>query len=234
LPPTAAPEASPGRGPQGSRRWWQAHGRLVMSAAIGVVVFAALPDSLSISLRLIGAWDALAVAYLVQVIAVVRNASVDRIRRRAALYDEDDLSFLFLMLAGATASFGAVVAEIAAAPRMGTSVVVVMIVTILLSWVFTHVLFALHYAHSYYQRDEDGTDKGGLLFAGLPADYDPSYLDLFYFSFVIGCATATADITITRRTIRRLALIHGVVSFLFNTTILALTINLAAGTLGSH
>jgi uncharacterized membrane protein len=219
--------------PGGLRRWWGGHGRLFLSIAVGVVVFAALPAQWTISLRLIGGWNALVLAYLVQVWLVVRDASVVRMRQRAAFYDEDDLTFLFLMLAGAAASFIAVVVEIAQTPRLvGTSGVVAGL-TIVLSWVFTHTLFALHYAHSFYQLDDDGDDKGGLLFAGLSPDYDPTYLDFFYFSFVIGCATATADISITRRNIRRLALIHGVVSFAFNTTILALTINLAAGTLGA-
>jgi uncharacterized membrane protein len=231
MPPEARP-AAPAT-PRGLHRWWRAHGRLFLSIAIGVAVFAVLPPHWTASLRLLAAWNALVAAYLVQVWLVARGATVARIRQRAALYDEDDLTFLFLMLAGAGASFCAVVIEIAQAPQIGAVSVAVAALTIVLSWVFTHTLFALHYAHSFYQLDDDGDDKGGLLFAGLSPDYDPTYLDFFYFSFVIGCATATADISITRHNIRRLALIHGVVSFAFNTTILALTINLAAGTLGA-
>lgn len=220
--------------PRGVRRWWHAHSRLFVSIAVGALVFAALPSQWTVSLRLLGGWNALVFAYLVQVWLVVHDATVTRMRQRAALYDEDDLTFLFLMLGGAAASFIAVVVEIAQAPRLVGVSGVVAGLTIVLSWVFTHSLFALHYAHSFYQLDDDGDDKGGLLFTGLPPNYDPTYLDFFYFSFVIGCATATADISITRRNIRRLALIHGVVSFAFNTTILALTINLAAGALGAR
>ena len=99
--------------------------------------------------------------------------------------------------------------------------------TVALSWVVTHLVFTMHYAHVYYGEGEDG-DRGGL---DVPGDEDPTYGDFLYFSFVIGCATATADINITTREMRRVAMLHGVVAFAFNTAVLALSINIGASLL---
>ncbi len=128
-------------------------------------------------------------------------------------------------------------------------------VTIVASWLFIHMIFTLHYAHEYYREQEiaqgadpqpvsdmdgDGdvddddvtlaceatTDpRGGLIF---PDTKQPNYLDIAYFSYTIGVASQTADVQISSRPMRAIALAHSVLSFFFNTTILALTINLAA------
>src|SRR5437867_7148770 len=97
--------------------------------------------------------------------------------------------------------------------------------TILCSWCFVHTAFALHYAHEFY------ADRGHEGYPGLefPGARQPDYLDFLYFSFVIGTTSQTADVSISSRDLRRLALLHGVISFFFNTTLLALTINIAAG-----
>ena len=99
--------------------------------------------------------------------------------------------------------------------------------TILGSFAFIHVTFALHYAHEYVLGRRRKTPEGcGLIFPGTDK---PDYLDFLYFSFVIGVAGQTADVSISSQPMRRVALIHCVLSFLFNTTVLALTINIAAG-----
>ena len=98
------------------------------------------------------------------------------------------------------------------------------IATILLSWSFTHVMFALHYAHEFY--DENGGHGGGLNF---PGDLqEPDYWDFVYFSFVIGMTSQVSDVAITCRPIRHTVSAHGIISFIFNAAILALTVNIAA------
>jgi uncharacterized membrane protein len=101
--------------------------------------------------------------------------------------------------------------------------------TILCSWFFVHLIFAIHYAHDYYGR---GGTRGGLVF---PGDKDgaaePDYWDFLYFSFTIGAASQTSDVAVVSRRMRRLVLAHTVVAFLFNTTILALAVNVGAGVL---
>ena len=105
----------------------------------------------------------------------------------------------------------------------------VAILTTALSWSLVHLLFALEYAKLYYldpHAAEDAPPPGGLEF---PGGHLPEYADLLYFSFIIGVACQTADVTITSRPMRRMALAHGLIAFLFNTVILAATINIAAG-----
>ena len=103
--------------------------------------------------------------------------------------------------------------------------IVLATVTVLTSWFFTQVMFANHYAHDYYEHELKGEDPG-LLFPGRD---DPDYVDFLYFSCVIGTSGQTADVNMTTRAMRRLGLLHCVLAFFFNTTLIALTINIAAG-----
>ncbi|RYF99746.1 MAG: DUF1345 domain-containing protein, partial [Caulobacteraceae bacterium] len=100
------------------------------------------------------------------------------------------------------------------------------------SWLFVHVIFALHYAHAYYApagKAEKARDAGGLLF---PGDEAPGYWDFLHFALIIGVASQTADIQITGRGIRRVSTVHSVTAFVFNTVLLALAVNLAVSLLG--
>jgi uncharacterized membrane protein len=102
--------------------------------------------------------------------------------------------------------------------------------TVVTSWMLTHVMFALHYAHHYYG---DGPapgddDRGGLAF---PGEEQPDYWDFLYFSFVVGMTCQVSDVQVTSPAMRRITLLHGVLSFFFNTVILALSVNLLAGAL---
>lgn len=105
--------------------------------------------------------------------------------------------------------------------------IVLVVVTLFASWLMTHTSFALRYAHEYYSRDENGKDfDRGLEF---PNEKRPDYLDFLYFALVLGMTFQVSDVQITARKMRRLATVHGLLSFLFNTIILALTVNIAAG-----
>jgi uncharacterized membrane protein len=92
----------------------------------------------------------------------------------------------------------------------------------LLSWAFIHTIFALHYAHEFYDEDIGG----GLAFPG--GETEPDYWDFVYFSFVIGMTSQVSDVGVTHKEIRRTVAAHGVVSFVFNAALLALTVNIAA------
>jgi uncharacterized membrane protein len=96
--------------------------------------------------------------------------------------------------------------------------------TILLSWTFVHMIFSFHYAHEYYGERRDGK-IGGLRF---PDDPKPDYRDFLYFSLVIGMTSQVSDVAVTSKVIRRLAAVHGVLSFFFNLTVLALTVNMVS------
>jgi len=97
--------------------------------------------------------------------------------------------------------------------------------TLASSWAFTQVTFALHYAHDFYDTVDQG-DSGGLLF---PGTHTPDYADFLYFAIVIGTSAQTADVSFTSRSMRRTGTLHCVLAFFFNTTLLALTINIASG-----
>jgi uncharacterized membrane protein len=102
------------------------------------------------------------------------------------------------------------------------------VTTLILSWLTTHVSFAYRYAHEYYTVDGECGPEGGLIF---PGDDHPDYLDFIYFSFVLGMTFQVSDINITSKKLRRLATVQGLIGFLFNTVILALSVNIAASLL---
>jgi uncharacterized membrane protein len=173
-------------------------------------------------------WDIGASIRLVLAFRLMMKSDVKRIKRRAALQDEGRIVVLILVVAAALASLGAILAELAGA--QGTSRepahLVLAAATILLSWALTHTIFALHNAHEYY--DENAGKGGGLKF---PGEETPDSWDFVYFSFVIGMTSQVSDVAVTSSAIRRTVAAHGVASFIFNATLLALTVNIAAGAL---
>ncbi len=174
--------------------------------------------------RLLVGWDIHVGLYLVLVAHVVSVCDVHRIRARAAREDEGQLTILVLTVTAAMASLGAIVAELgsSAGVTRRPSHVALAALTILLSWAFIHAIFALHYAHEFY----DDTNGGGLAFPG--GDPEPNYWDFVYFSFVIGMTSQVSDVGVTSTRIRRTVTAHGVVAFAFNAALLALSVNIAA------
>jgi uncharacterized membrane protein len=208
-------------------RFLLARRRLLVAILAGSVVAVALYGRLRWETHLLAAWNATALVYVVLSLHTMTGATVAMCRRRAAFYDEKDWVILALMIGAAIASFGAIVGELAAIKSGQLDMIVgviIVVVTVMLSWTFVHVMYALHYAHLYYRPQHKGT-QGGLRF---PGDHEPSYGDFLYYSFVIGCAAQTADVATTTPAMRRLTLFHGIVAFTFNTIILALMINLGA------
>jgi uncharacterized membrane protein len=163
------------------------------------------------------------------------HATHESMRRRAQQLDEGRNAVLLLSVVAALGSLVAIVFELYNLKREPPDIVALHIglalSTIISAWSFVHVIFTEHYAHGYY-RDFDKAEEGkgkGLRFPGQP---HPDYLDFLYFSFTIGVANQTADTDVVSRGMRVLVLIHSVISYFFNTIILALTINIAAGMLG--
>ena len=104
----------------------------------------------------------------------------------------------------------------------------VAVLSMLFSWIVVHTTFCFHYTHLYYSDDPANPDThaGGLDF---PGDQKPDFLDFAYFSFVIGMTFQVSDVQITSVRLRRLALVHGLLSFGLNTFVVALVVNLIAG-----
>jgi len=202
--------------------------RLFTSLAVGLVVIAAtaLVTDWRFATRLLTGWDIAVALYLVLAAHMIATSDIRRIRHNAAQQDEGQLVILTCTVAAALASLAAIFAELGTAaggtPRPRSPLILATL-TILLSWAFIHTMFALHYAHEFY----DETAGRGMSFPG--DDPHPDYLDFVYFSFVIGMTSQVSDVAITSKLIRRTATAHGVVSFLFNAALLALTVNIAAG-----
>lgn len=225
---------APDRTPQEARRRLprivrivRARPRLFLAAALGAVVGFALPTDWRLATRLLVGWDAGVAIYLVLAFQAMASSDIARIRWRAALLDEDRIAFLVLTASAALASLGAIVAELGAkGAAHAPAHLALALATIALSWAFTHTIFALHYAHEFYieARHEDG----GLAF---PGKRQPDYWDFLYFSLVIGMTSQVSDVAVTAKSIRRTVSAHGVISFFFNATLLALMVNIAAGAL---
>src|ERR1700732_3259968 len=197
--------------------------RTFFSFLIGVVAFFLLPGSLRLVTRLLIGWDIFFAIYLFSAYIMMFRCGLAHIKRNAVL--QDDGRFLILLVAGlgAFASIAAIVLELGAEHR-GAAQLTLATVTIALSWAAVHTTFALHYAHDYYR----GKEPGGLQFPSGDRHDHADYWDFVYFSFVIGMTAQVSDVGITDKTIRRTATAHGIVSFIFNTALLALMVNIAA------
>jgi uncharacterized membrane protein len=196
---------------------------LLLSSGFGATValtLIALPWRLST--RIIVGWDAGVALYLALVYLVMAHGSIAEIRRRAAINDEGAIALLVLTAAAALASLVAVLAELGHSP--GPYQIALSIATILLSWTFMHTMFALHYLHEFYGQGADD-QLGGLVF---PGSEDPDYWDFLYYSLVVAMTAQVSDVQITSKTIRRLTTLHGAISFFFNATVLALTVNIVS------
>jgi uncharacterized membrane protein len=200
--------------------------RLFLAALLGVVVIALLPASARWGTRLIIGWDLGVGIYLVLALMVFARADVDLIRREAARQDEGRIAILVLTAGAALASLAAIFFELGTAGKEGRDLLHLGLagLTLALSWAFVHTMFALHYAHEFY--DEEG--GGGMKF---PDDDEPDYWDFLYFSLVIGMTSQVSDVGVTAKPIRRLVAAHGVMSFVFNTSLIALAVNIAASAL---
>ncbi len=203
----------------------RARPRLFVSAAIGAGVMILAPRHWWLSTRLLVGWDVGLVLYLAAVYQLVATADQTRIRRWASIEDEGRVGILVLTVAAAIASLGAIIALLGTVQGTHRDALQLSLatITILLSWGFIHTIFALHYAHEYY--GERGSKKSGLSF---PNDDNPDYWDFVYFSFVIGMTSQVSDVAVASKPIRRTVAAHGIVSFLFNAALLALTVNIAA------
>ncbi len=201
--------------------------RLVVGAVVGVIAWALAPTHYQPLVRLIIGWDAFGITALALIWVAIYTADAARIRAVAASEDLSRLlSFLFVLVAAA-ASLLAVVVLLGTSHGLPPGVlarhIALSAVAVAASWLLVHTVFTLRYAHLYYDARPDGSDVGGLDFPG--GEKEPNYLDIAYFAFVIGMTAQTADVGISGRSQRRLALLHGLIAFVFNTTLVALVIN---------
>jgi uncharacterized membrane protein len=201
-----------------------------LSALAGGAALVLAPRSLSANIREALAWDISALVYLALAVRVMLTCTGEVIRARAARQDDGRLVILVIVLLAIAASFTSIAGLLnevkESSHELKVGHVALAASAMLLSWCVTQVVFTLHYAHEFYQPS--GGQKPivpGLDFRG---DDNPDYWDFFYFATSIGAASQTSDVSIRTKPIRRLVTLHAIVSFFFNTAVLALAINLAA------
>ncbi len=209
--------------------------RLFISAVVAIASFFLVPASYELVTRLLLAWNIGTWLYIALYFHMIATSDEHVIRWRARITDEGQFAILILTSLAATASMAAIFAELSVTKDLkGLEKdwhLALAGVTIVSAWVFIHLTFALHYAHEYFddtknQNGETPKVAGGINF---PETALPDYWDFLYFSFIIGVAAQTADVSITSKVIRRTSLVHSILAFFFNSAILALTINIAAG-----
>jgi uncharacterized membrane protein len=207
--------------------------RLFIGLIAGVGAYIVMPTTVGIVTRAVLAWDAGVVVFLALSAWLFTEERISRMAEDAAKQQEGEWTIFALTIAAVVFSFVAIFGEFAmlhdAKAEEKTLRITLVSVTLFVSWLMTHTTFALRYAHEYYSRDRGAKEvDGGLDF---PGEKRPDYLDFMYFSLVLGMTFQVSDVQITARKFRRLAAVHGLLSFLFNTIIVALTVNIAAGLL---
>ncbi|PRO39056.1 DUF1345 domain-containing protein [Acinetobacter baumannii] len=197
----------------------------------GVVVASLLAwlTSWKWSTILLASWNGSISLYLLHVWKLMRSADHSQMQQQAKKQDESKWVIMLIVLLAITMSLVAILVQLSQLPsghyeKLGH--VALALLTIISAWLFMHTVFALHYAHDFYMALSRNEEKGGLDF---PGTEHPTYPDFLYFSYIIGTSAQTADVSITNKHMRLLNLFHAVLSFGFNTTILAICINVAAG-----
>lgn len=176
-------------------------------------------------------WEAFGLTYILITWSIFFTRSIDEIRKTARV-DDGGRTFVYsFILVASLASMIIVLLLILSKDAGGTAMAVYLPVAIggiLISWWLVHTTLSIHYANLYYDDDENDVTRhaGGLDF---PHTKQPDYLDFAYFAFVIGMTFQVSDVQVVSRKIRRVALVHGLLSFFLNTFAVALTVNLVAG-----
>lgn len=208
------------------------HTRSAGAIVVGAVAYAALVPFIAEPTRLIAAWDVFGVVFLGLTIQLMVASGPAIMPANARAQEEGEWTIFWVILIGAVIGFTALVGEFSGSKELPTSVrrfhISLVIVTLVLTWLVIQATFALRYAHEYYTATDGSELDRGL---GFPSTENPDYWDFVYFSAVLGMTFQVSDVVITSQKLRRLATVHGLVGFVFNTVLVALTVNLAANLL---
>jgi uncharacterized membrane protein len=227
---TAAPEGPVCPAPVPPFHPRAAIGRLLIALLVGVGTSLLLSQRFGWATRIVGGWDAAATMLLATIWFVILAVDPEETRCRAAAVDPGRTAvWIVVIVASASSLFAAAGLMRHArtlAPQGSTVLIVASLIAVITAWLLTHTGFTLRYAHLYYRDDLEG--EGGLCF---PGDRKPSDFDFSYFAFTVGMCFQVSDVTITSPQIRRAVLGHALLSFAYNTVILALALNLLFGIL---
>lgn len=214
------------------RRAVTGHFRTAIAIVVGLATYAVCIPFFENPSRTIIAWDAFAIVLLGFFIELAWSATPDQMPANAKSQQEAEWTIFFIVVLGTIMSFVAIIGEFSGTKDLSPATrhehVTLVVVTLVLSWLVTQIVFGFRYAHEYYTATKPGTIDKGLDF---PGEEEPDYWDFAYFAIVLGMTFQVSDVQISSRKLRRLATLHGLLGFTFNTVILALTVNLAANLL---
>ena len=202
---------------------------LALAAALGAATAPFLPDSWSLTTRILTCWDVGVWAYLLTMGWMMLRADHRKVKRVAAQDDEKGPVILAVLCVAAVISLVAIVSQLSAlhGKQLADAALEYALVglTLIGSWFLVGVLFCFHYAHLYYQATANARP---LAFPGSER-HEPDYWDFLYFSFTISVAAQTSDVAVPSASLRKLVLGQSILSFFFNLFILGLSVNIAAG-----
>lgn len=205
--------------------------RLFLCGALGIALGVFLPSAWvadAVTRGLIG-WNTGAIVYLCVAGWMMATSTEEDVERRALRQDDGRIAILIVVVIASVASLVAIVAELGLAKDLKGALKIehigLAVSTIVTSWAFTQVMFALHYAHDYFVNLASGRPAG----IDFPGTKDPDYFDFLYCATIIGTSGQTADVSFTDQPMRRIALVQSALAFAFNTSLIALMINIAAG-----
>ena len=232
--PTSAPASSSGRRAFDPLDLRQARARLLIAVILGAattLTLTLMPAGPGRAVRIVAGWNAAALVLLTLAWSIIWRSDTDKTRFRAAAEDPGRKTVWAIVSIASTFSLFAAVVVLRHAKSMspGESALLIglCLAAVVGSWSLTHTTYTLRYAHLYYRDDDEG--EGGLTF---PGERAPDYVDFAYFAFTVGMCFQVSDVVITSPLIRRTVLTHALLSFAYNTAILALALNLLAGLLG--
>ena len=212
--------------------------RYLISAAAGIVIFLFTWPHTTAAFTFMLSWIGFATFVLFFAWTTILVKHPKQISTVASEQDASYLVIFTVVVFAAFVSLFAIILLLHGLPvdsrRLLDEHIVLSVVAVALSWFLIHTLFTIRYAHLYYTlpagaSKDNHNYAGGLIF---PGEGLPDFLDFAYFSFVIGMTFQTADVSISGRTIRRFSLLHGFLSFVYNTSIIALSINIISGVVG--
>jgi uncharacterized membrane protein len=219
--------------PAASRYALDAHHRVFVGCCLAALALLISHGHVTLPTQLVLGWNTFALTSVTLAWTVICTKDPYEVRRNARLQDASATFLFVLVVSAATASLVAVGLLLGTAkglPPAGLAAYIALAVaSVFISWTLVHTIFTLRYAHLYF-RDAREVERhavsGGLIF---PGECQPDYLDFAYFSFVVGMTCQVSDVQIAAPSLRRLALVHGLISFAFNTAILAMFVNIVAG-----
>jgi uncharacterized membrane protein len=210
----------------------RAFNRLLYGGVVGFIAAAVLPSSFGLGARIVAWWDGAAGVALVLSWMIIVRCDAHETHCRAAASDPGRTAVWLLVVFSSIASLFAATVVLhrarGAPAQLELPLVLLCLGAVLVAWGITHTSYTLRYAHLYYRDDDEGV--GGAEFAG---GRQPDYFDFAYLAFTVGMCFQVSDVTISGRFLRRAVLTHALLSFAYNTVILALALNLLGGLFGN-